>query len=91
MFFGLKNVSATYQRLVNKIFTEEIEKFIEVYVDDIIVKGPSFEAHIKDLERAFEIFKEYKMKLILEKCTFGVEARKFLDFMIFKRGIKANS
>ena len=39
MSFGLKNVGATYQRLVNKVFTNLIGKTMEVYVDNILVKS----------------------------------------------------
>lgn len=82
MSFGLKNAGATYQRLVNKNFEVEVTKSVEVYVDDILVKISSAEVHLKDLARAFEIFRRYKMKLNPAKCTFAVEARKFLGFMI---------
>ena len=49
MPFGLKNAGATYQRLVNKIFEDQIGKTMEVYVDDMIVKGNQSDDHIKDL------------------------------------------
>ena len=39
MLFGLKNTVATYQRLVNKMFKEQISKMMEVYVDDMLVKS----------------------------------------------------
>ncbi|CAL8153313.1 unnamed protein product [Prunus armeniaca] len=38
--FRLKNARAIYQRLVNKIFKEQISKTMEVYVDDMLVKAP---------------------------------------------------
>ena len=39
MPFGLKNIGATYQRLVNKIFSKQIKRNMEVYVDDMLVKS----------------------------------------------------
>lgn len=39
MSFGLKNVGATYQRLVSRVFKEKIRKTMEVYVDDMVVKN----------------------------------------------------
>ena len=53
MPFGLKNVGATYQRLVNKIFKEQIGYNMEVYVDDMLVKSRSSVNHIADLEETF--------------------------------------
>lgn len=82
MSFGLKNADSTYQRLVNKIFKEKIEKSVKVYVDDVLVKSPSAEAHIKNLAKAFKIFREYKIKLNQAKCTFQVEVGEFLGFKI---------
>ena len=38
MPFGLKNVGATYQRLMNKMFTDQIGRNVQVYVDDMLVK-----------------------------------------------------
>ena len=39
MLFGLKNASATYQRLMNKMFANQIERNVQVYVDDMLVKS----------------------------------------------------
>ncbi|KAI5323141.1 hypothetical protein L3X38_032213 [Prunus dulcis] len=49
--FGLKNAGATYQRLVNKIFKEQIGKTMEVYVDEMLVKAPQRADHIKNLAK----------------------------------------
>ena len=90
MPFGLKNAGATYQRLVNRIFKNKIGKTMEVYVDDMLVKSPTMEQHLRDLEETFSDLRRYKMKLNPDKCAFGVEAGKFLGFMVSHRGIEAN-
>ena len=90
MPFGLKNAGATYQRLVNRIFKDKIDKTMEVYVDDMLVKSTTMEHHLRDLKETFSDFRLYNMKLNLNKCTFRVEARKFLRFMVSRRGIEAN-
>lgn len=46
MPFGLKNVGAPYQRLLNKMFTEQIGKTIEVYVDNLLVKSMKVGRHV---------------------------------------------
>ena len=53
MPFGLKNVGATYQRLVNKMFSKQIGRNMEVYVDDMLVKSKEELAHLDDLEETF--------------------------------------
>ena len=90
MPFDLKNTGMTYQRLVNKIFKEQIGHNMEVYVDDMLVKSKSLMNHVADLEETFSALRKYKMKLNLTKCTFGVTSRKFLGFMVSGHGIKAN-
>ena len=59
MPFGLKNAGATYQRLVNKIFKEQIDRNMEVYVDDMLVKSKSFRDHVADLEETFDALRKY--------------------------------
>ena len=90
MPFGLKNVGATYQRLVNKMFQKQIDTSMEVYIDDMLVKSVKAGLHVNHLAEAFQVLKNYKMKLNPTKCAFGVSAGKFLGFIVNNRGIKAN-
>ena len=90
MPFGLKNAGATYQRLLNKMFKDQIGKTMEVYVDDMLVKSLKTEEHIQNLKETSEILRRYKMKLNPSKCAFGVSSGKFLGFMVNHRGIEAN-
>ena len=90
MPFGLKNTGATYQRLVNKMFSKQIGRNMEVYVDDMLVKSKEEFAQLDDLQETFTTLRQYQMKLNLNKCTFGVASGKFLGFMVSQRGIEAN-
>src|SRR3954447_21741542 len=54
MLFGLTNAPATFQRLMNKIFREEIGKFVAVYLDDIIIFSKNFEEHLNHLGHIFQ-------------------------------------
>ena len=90
MSFGLKNAGTMYQRLMNKMFTNQIERNVQVYVDDMLVKIRREEDHLKDLEETFGTLRFYNMKLNLSKCAFRVTTGKFLGFMVSQRGIEAN-
>ncbi|KAI5351644.1 hypothetical protein L3X38_004535 [Prunus dulcis] len=90
MPFGLNNAGATYQKLVNKIFKEQIGKTMEVYVDDMLVKAPARADHIKNLAEAFSLLRKYNMKLNPSKCTFGVSSGRFLGYLVTQRGIEAH-
>ena len=90
MPFGLKNARATYQRLVNRMFHKQIGTFMEVYIDDMLVKSIKAELHITHLAEAFQVLRSYSMKLNPVKCAFGLSYGKFLGFIVNNRGIEAN-
>ena len=90
MSFELKNAGATYQRLMNKMFTHQIGRNIQVYVDDMLVKSLREDDHLDDLRETFDTLRSYNMKLNLNKCAFRVTAGKFLGFMVSQRGIEVN-
>ena len=90
MSFGLKNVWATYQRLVTKMFRPLLGKTMEVYINDMLVKSKKCPNHAEHLQKAFKLLRAYDMKLNPSKCTFGVSAGRFLGFMVTQKGIEAN-
>ena len=57
MPYGLKNAGTTYQRLVNKMFSKWIERNMEVYVDDMLVKSKEELTHLDDLKETFATLK----------------------------------
>ena len=91
MSFGLKNAGATYQRLMNKMFTQQIGRNVQVYVDDMLVKSLHENNHLDDLQETFNTFRSYNMKLNPSRCVFRVTTGKFLGFMVSHRGIEVNS
>ena len=90
MPFRLKNAGATYQRLVTKMFRPLLGSTMEVYIDDMLVKSKQRPDHAIHFQQAFDILREYGMKLNPLKCAFGVNAGRFLGFMVTQRGIEAN-
>ena len=90
MPFGLKNVGATYLRLVNHMFCPQIGRNVEVYVEDMLVKSLDEDKHLDDLKETFDMLRRHQMKLNPSKCAFGVSSGKFLGFMVSQRGIEAN-
>ena len=59
MLFGLKKAGATYQRLVNKMFSKQIDRNMEVYVDDMLVKSKEELTHPDNLRETFATLKQY--------------------------------
>nr|KYP59375.1 Transposon Ty3-I Gag-Pol polyprotein [Cajanus cajan] len=62
MPFGLKNVGATYQRLMDKVFHQQIGRNKEVYVDDMVVKTTSATDHAADLAEVFGQIRRHNMR-----------------------------
>jgi len=90
MPFGLKNTGATYQRLMDKVLAPMLGRNVYAYVDDMVVGSKDRMQHVADLEELFVTISKNRLKLNPEKCVFGVEAGKFLGFMLTERGIEAN-
>ena len=64
------------------MFSEQIGRNMEVYVDDMLVKSKEDLTHLDDLKEMFATLRQYQMKLNSSKCAFGVASRKFLGFMV---------
>lgn len=90
MHFGLKNIGATYLRLMNRIFKNQVGHKLKVYVDDIFVKNRSLGDHVQSLSETFSILRAHNMKLNPEMYAFSVRAGRFLGFLISESGIEFN-
>ena len=90
MPFGLKNAGTTYQRLMDRVLAPMIGRNVQAYMDDMVMTSQVKDQHVVDLEELFTKITKYKLKLNPEKCVFGVEAGKFLGFLLTERGIEAN-
>ncbi|XP_015955443.1 uncharacterized protein LOC107479859 [Arachis duranensis] len=88
--FIRENTGATYQRLMNRVFANHIRKLMKFYIDDMLVKTQREETLLSDLTEVFNAIRKHGMRLNPAKCTFMVEAGKFLGFMLTQRGIEAN-
>ena len=63
---------------MNKMFAHQIQRNVQVYVDDMLVKSPHKDDHLGDLRETFDTLWLYNMKLNPGKCAFRVTAGKFL-------------
>lgn len=87
MAFGLCNAPATYQRLMQDMFRDDIFRVLLVYLDDILVYSRSVEEHIERLEMVFRKLQEQGLKLELKKCKFFQKKVTFLGHEISATGI----
>ena len=90
MPFGLCNAPATFQRLMNKVFADNLDKFIAVYLDDILIFSTSLEEHWAHLRWALTRLRDAKLYGRLHKCEFLKDQVEYLGFEVGPRGIQAS-
>lgn len=90
MPLSLKNAGVTFQRMMIRMFKDKIGSTVEVYIDDMVMKSWESQRHVDDLIKVFEILQRHKLRLNANKCAFGVEAGKFLGYMITYQRIEVN-
>ncbi|GJZ24952.1 reverse transcriptase domain-containing protein [Tanacetum coccineum] len=84
----IKNIRATYQRLVDKAFQKQIGRNLKVYVDDLVIKSSTEQEVIRDIEKIFKTLREINMKLNPKKCTFEMREGMFLGYKVNADGLK---
>ena len=90
MLFGLCNAPATFQRMMNKVFADNIGKFIAVCLDDILVFSRNIDKRWKHLRWALEQLKKAKLYRRLHKCEVLEDQVDYLGFEVSPRGIHAS-
>ncbi|XP_058734008.1 uncharacterized protein LOC131605698, partial [Vicia villosa] len=90
MPFGLCNAPATFQRCMQAIFSDLIEKSIEVFMDDFSVFGKTFDTCLNNLDVALERCIETNLILNWEKCHFMVTERIVLGHKVSSRGLEVD-
>ncbi|GJT38851.1 reverse transcriptase domain-containing protein [Tanacetum coccineum] len=88
MLFGLKNVGATYQRLVDRAFQKQIGRNLEVYVDELVLKSHTEEEIIRDIAETFKTLWQINIKPNPKRCTFGMQEGMFLGYKVNAKGLK---
>ena len=88
MPFGLTNAPATFQRLMNTIFKEELDAFVLVYLDDILIFSQTLQEHISHIRRALEKLRAAKLYARLHKCSFFQDRVEYLGFDVSAQGVQ---
>lgn len=87
MSFGLTNAPATFQALMNTIFSEHLRKFILVFFDDILIYSHSMEDHERHLGIVMGIMRINQLSAKRSKCVFAVTQVEYLGHVISGVGV----
>jgi hypothetical protein len=85
--FGLTNAPAIFMNLMNKIFMPYLDKFVIVFIDDILINSKNKEDHAKHLRIALQVLREHQLYAKFSKCEFWLDQVEFLGHVISKEGI----
>ena len=91
MPFGLCNASRAFQRWMMGIFSDLIEKIMEIFMDDFSAFGDSYEGCLENLRRVLERCEEKNLVLNCEKCHFKVTQGIVLGHVVSKEGIEVDN
>jgi hypothetical protein len=82
MSFGLTNVLAYFMNLMNKVFMEYLDKFVVVFIDDILVYSSNEEIHEEHLRLVLQKLRDHQLYAKLSKCDFWLKEVAFLGHII---------
>jgi hypothetical protein len=87
MPFGLTNAPAIFMDYMNGIFCPYLDKFVVVFIDDILIYSKTVEEHEEHLKLVLGTLKEKPLYAKLDKCEFWLEEVQFLGHVINKDGV----
>jgi hypothetical protein len=87
MSFGLTNAPAHFTYLMNLVFMPELDKFVVVFIDDILIFSKDEEEHVKHLRILLTRLREHQLYAKFSKCTFWLEEIQFLGHVLSANGI----
>lgn len=90
MPFGLHNAPATWQRLIDQVLGVDLEPFVFVYLDDMIIATPDFDQHLDILRKVFHRLKSANLTLNREKCKFCRPELYYLGYVVNENGLQVD-
>ena len=87
MSFGLTNAPAYFMNHMNKVFMDELDKFVVVFIDDILIYSKSAEEHEQHLRVVLEKLRAHKLYAKFSKCGFWLEKVAFLGHILTAEGV----
>ena len=90
MPFGLTNAPAAFMDLMNRIFKPYLDRFVVVFIDDILVYSPSKEAHQEHLYTVLSTLRHHHLYAKFSKCEFWLSEIRFLGHVISEYSISVD-
>src|SRR3954466_13709004 len=91
MPFGLTNAPNYFMNMMNKVFMEFLDKFVVVFIDDILIYSKRNEEHEEHLRLIIEKLREHKLYAKFSKCEFWLNEVGFLGHVVSRNGIAVDT
>jgi hypothetical protein len=88
--FGLTNAPTLFMDLMNQIFQSYLDKYVVVFIDDVLVYWNSFEEHERHLRQVLQSLRNHQLYAKLNKCELWLERVMFLGHVISAEGVFVN-
>jgi hypothetical protein len=88
--FGLKGAVSTFMSLMNQVLSEYLDKFVVVYLDDILIYSQTLEEHTKHVRAVMNTLRKEKLYCKQSKCEFYQHEVKFLGYIVGANGLKVD-
>jgi len=90
MPFGLCNAPATFQALMNSVFSEFLRKVVFVFFDDILIYNTTWNTHIQHLSLVLSTMQRHPLFAKLSKCSFGQTQIDYAGHVVSRDGVKVD-
>lgn len=90
MPFGLTNAPTTFMQLMNEVFHDFLDKFVIIYLDDILIFSNSWKVHLQHLEHVLHTLEKNSLYANLSKCSFGQTSISYLGYIINAHGVQVD-
>ena len=90
MSFGLTNAPAYFMYLMNSVFMPKLDKFVVVFIDDILIYSKNEAKHEQHLRIVIQRLRDHKLYAKFSKCEFRLDTVKFLGHTISREGISVD-
>ena len=91
MPFGLTNAPATFQRFMNDIFSDMVDVYVVIYLDDILIYSNNIDEHHIHVREVLHCLRKHRLYAGVPKCTFHANTVEYLNNILSPTGLTMDS